>query len=128
MVPPSSEAGLGDDLFVGLHSAAAALIHSGGARFLGPPVPGSKLNLDNTAAGAEQLLIDGWANEAVLQFLIRTRCRVAIATIQLTSATKDNEPPGDGRPEAGDQCEREAARAHRGVSKSSACRRPSIAM
>jgi hypothetical protein len=25
----------------------------------------SKLNLANTAAGAEQLLIDGWANEAL---------------------------------------------------------------
>jgi hypothetical protein len=55
----------------------------------------SIIGLDNTPGSAEQLLIDGWVNEAVVQILRRTRLRTAIATLDLTAGAKDYElPPG----------------------------------
>jgi hypothetical protein len=55
----------------------------------------SIIGLDNTPGSAEQLLIDGWVNEAIVQILRRTRLRVAIATLDLTAGAKDYElPPG----------------------------------
>lgn len=46
----------------------------------------AKLGLDNTAASAEQLLIDSWCNEAVEQILVRTRCYVASGTLSYTTS------------------------------------------
>lgn len=45
----------------------------------------SKLGLDNTAASAEQVLIDQWCNEGVVDVLLQTRCYVTSATMALTA-------------------------------------------
>ena len=53
----------------------------------------SIIGLDNTAASAEQQLIDGWVNEGVVQVLRRTRLKITIATLDLTAGAKDYELP-----------------------------------
>ena len=47
------------------------------------------VGLDQTAAGADETLLDGWANEAVLDILLQTRCYVAVSTTTLTANTGD---------------------------------------
>lgn len=49
----------------------------------------SELGLDNTNAGTEQGLVDGWVNEGVLQFLLETGCKVTTATMDLTANDED---------------------------------------
>lgn len=49
----------------------------------------SELGLDNTAAGAEQLLIDQWLNQAVRDVLLRTHLYVASTTQAIVAATTD---------------------------------------
>lgn len=44
----------------------------------------AKLGLDNTAASAEQVLIDSWVNAGVLDLLLRTHCTVESATMATT--------------------------------------------
>lgn len=53
----------------------------------------SIIGLDNTAGSAEQQLIDGFVNEAVIQVLRRTRLKITIATLDLTAGAKDYELP-----------------------------------
>jgi hypothetical protein len=47
------------------------------------------IGLDTTAAGADETLVDQWANEAVLDILNETRCYVAAATTLLTANQGD---------------------------------------
>ena len=47
----------------------------------------SKLGLDNTAASAEQVLIDSWLNQGVLEVLLRTHCTVEPGTMNTTAST-----------------------------------------
>jgi len=56
-------------------------------------VVSGKLGLDNTDGSDEQLLMDGWASEAVLQILLATHCRVTLATVSLIAGVKDYELP-----------------------------------
>ena len=42
------------------------------------------IGLDSTAAGTDELLLDAWANEAVVDILLETRCYVASATTDVT--------------------------------------------
>lgn len=44
----------------------------------------SKLGLDNTAAGAEQTLVDSWINEGVVETLLALKCYVISATMSTT--------------------------------------------
>ncbi|MBI3936417.1 MAG: hypothetical protein HY323_05525 [Betaproteobacteria bacterium] len=50
-----------------------------------------KIGLDETAAGAEEVLLDSWLNEAVEQVLLRSRCFVKKATITLTKDVNEYE-------------------------------------
>jgi hypothetical protein len=43
--------------------------------------------LDNTASSAEQVLIDRWLNEGVLEVLLRTQCTVEVATMDTIADT-----------------------------------------
>lgn len=45
----------------------------------------SKLGLDNTASGAEQLLVDSWLNEGVVEILLRTHCTVETGEMTTTA-------------------------------------------
>jgi hypothetical protein len=45
------------------------------------------IGLDNTAASAEQVLVDGWVNEGRDQILVRARLRVERADLALTADT-----------------------------------------
>jgi len=47
------------------------------------------IGLSNTAGGTEQLLIDGWLEEAVEQFLIDTKCSIDTASMSLTAGIGD---------------------------------------
>lgn len=47
------------------------------------------IGLDSTAAGTDETLVDQWANEAVLDILLETRCYVASASTSLTADTGD---------------------------------------
>ncbi len=47
------------------------------------------IGLDQTAAGTDELLVDAWANEAVIDILLETRCYVASATTALTVGEGD---------------------------------------
>ena len=47
------------------------------------------IGLDQTAAGTDETLIDAWANEAVIDILMETRCYVASATTSLTADEGD---------------------------------------
>src|SRR3990167_2858741 len=49
----------------------------------------AELDLDNTASGAEQVLIDARCNEAVTEILYKTRCRVGLATMALIAPPDD---------------------------------------
>lgn len=49
----------------------------------------AELGLDNTAASADQLLIDQWLNQGVRDILLRSHCYVASTTQALTAATTD---------------------------------------
>ena len=42
------------------------------------------IGLDTTAAGTDETLVDAWANEAVIDILLETRCYVSSATTSLT--------------------------------------------
>jgi len=53
----------------------------------------SELGLDNTAAGADQLLIDQWLNQAVRDVLLRTHCYVTSTTQALVAGTTDYQLP-----------------------------------
>lgn len=46
-----------------------------------------KIGLNNTDGGADQGLIDDWANQAVLDFLARTHCTVDVGSVSATSGT-----------------------------------------
>jgi hypothetical protein len=47
------------------------------------------IGLDSTAAGADETLVDQWANEAVIDILLQTRCYVTSATAETTADTGD---------------------------------------
>lgn len=47
------------------------------------------VGLDSTAAGADETLLDGWVNEAVLDILLETRCYVTSAAADLTADEGD---------------------------------------
>lgn len=47
------------------------------------------VGLDSTAAGADETLLDGWVNEAVLDILLETRCYVVSATADMTADQAD---------------------------------------
>jgi hypothetical protein len=47
------------------------------------------IGLDTTAAGADETLVDQWANEAVLDILLETRCHIALATTTTTANQGD---------------------------------------
>lgn len=47
------------------------------------------IGLDDTAAGTDEQLVDAWANEAVIDILLETRCYVASATSDLTADQGD---------------------------------------
>ena len=49
----------------------------------------SKLGLDNTASGAEQLLVDSWLNEGVVEILLRTQCTVETGEMTTTAGVWD---------------------------------------
>lgn len=49
----------------------------------------AKLGFDTTAAGAEEVLIDGWANEAVLQILLETKVYIQAGTFSLSANTAE---------------------------------------
>ncbi len=49
----------------------------------------SIIGLDNTASSAEQLLIDQWVNEAVVDILSRTSCKVLPGSFTLTAGSDD---------------------------------------
>jgi len=51
------------------------------------------IGLDNTNGGTEQGFIDSWTNEAILDFLERTKVKVEQATMTLTSQQGDYELP-----------------------------------
>lgn len=51
------------------------------------------IGLDNTDAGFEQGLIDSWTNEAIIDFLERTKVKVEQATTTLTAGDGDYELP-----------------------------------
>ena len=53
------------------------------------------VGLDNTAGGEEQVLIDGWVNEGVEQFLLDTGAKVALATITTTAGEGDYDLPSE---------------------------------
>jgi hypothetical protein len=48
-----------------------------------------KIGLDNTAAGADELLVDEWANEAVRDVLLETQCYTKPATSTTTANQND---------------------------------------
>lgn len=48
----------------------------------------AKIGLDNSTTG-DQSLIDGWVNDAYVDVVRRTNCKVQSATASLTSGTKD---------------------------------------
>lgn len=54
----------------------------------------AKLGLDNSASG-DQTLIDDWVNEGYEDVLLRTRCKVSSATMDLTAGTADYTLPTD---------------------------------
>lgn len=49
------------------------------------------IGLDSTAAGADETLVDGWANEAVLDVLAETRCYVISTTINTSVGVADQD-------------------------------------
>ena len=49
----------------------------------------SKLGLDNTASGAEQVLVDSWLNEGVVEILLRTHCTVETGDMTTTADVWD---------------------------------------
>lgn len=49
------------------------------------------IGLDSTAAGADETLVDGWANDAVLDVLAETRCYVTSTTINATQGVSDQD-------------------------------------
>lgn len=49
------------------------------------------IGVDNTAGSDEQLLVDGWVNEAVVQFLVRTKSHFRTAALALTASQGDYE-------------------------------------
>lgn len=52
-----------------------------------------EIGLSNAAGGSEQLLIDGWANEAVVEFLRLTKCYVKPFSMALTADVGDYDLP-----------------------------------
>jgi hypothetical protein len=44
----------------------------------------AKLGLDNTASSAEQVLIDQWCNEGIVEILLRTQCAVETGDMDTT--------------------------------------------
>ena len=51
------------------------------------------IGLDNTALGLEQGLVDSWTNEAIVDFLERTKAKVEQSTMTLTAGDGDYELP-----------------------------------
>ncbi len=49
----------------------------------------SVIGLDDTADGADETLVDQWANEAIVDILLQTRCYVVSATTSLTADQGD---------------------------------------
>lgn len=49
------------------------------------------IGVDNTASSDEQALVDGWVNESVVQFLIRTKAHARLAALALTADQGDYE-------------------------------------
>src|SRR6476659_3133257 len=47
------------------------------------------IGLDSTAAGADETLVDQWANEAVVDILLQTRCYVKAASTDTTAGQGD---------------------------------------
>lgn len=47
------------------------------------------IGLDATAAGPDEILVDQWANEAVIDILLQTRCYVTSATAETTADVED---------------------------------------
>ena len=54
-----------------------------------------ELGLDDTIGGDEEIMLERRINEAVREVLIRTRCRVAVATVDLTADEANYELPTD---------------------------------
>ena len=55
----------------------------------------AKLGLDTTAGGTDETLLDSWANEAVLDVLLKTGVYRSSATMTLTANTKDYTLPSE---------------------------------
>lgn len=55
----------------------------------------AELGLDSTASGAEDVLLGVRLNEGVREVLLRTHCKVSVATTALTAGTADYELPTD---------------------------------
>jgi len=49
----------------------------------------SKLGLDNASGSSEQLLVDGWLNEGVIEVLLRTHCTVETGDMATTADVWD---------------------------------------
>lgn len=49
----------------------------------------SKLGLDNASGSTEQILVDSWVNEGIVEILLRTHCKVEKGTMAVTSGTWD---------------------------------------
>lgn len=47
------------------------------------------IGLDDTVSGADEVLVDGWINEAVLDVLLQTRCYVTSSTTTTTAGEGD---------------------------------------
>lgn len=53
------------------------------------------IGVDNTDGSAEQALVDGWVNESVVQFLVRTKAHARPAAMSLTADQSDYEMDTD---------------------------------
>lgn len=53
------------------------------------------IGLDNTASSTEQGLIDGWVNDAVIQFLVETKCYTRTVAMALTADQGDYDMDAD---------------------------------
>lgn len=53
------------------------------------------IGVDNTDGSTEQSLVDGWVNEAVVQFLVRTKAHARPAALSLTAEQSDYEMDSD---------------------------------
>lgn len=49
------------------------------------------IGVDNTDGSSEQALTDGWVNEAVVQFLVRTKAHARLASVAVTADQGDYE-------------------------------------